>query len=88
MDDVLHGYYIHGENPIGVSEGSSEHLTKVLRQEAMGKGKKRGFVQNINFENEADEHLQTFEIFLSYRFRESYDKVFKLPVRILTDTAN
>jgi len=26
LDDNLHGYYIHGENPFGFSEGSSEHL--------------------------------------------------------------
>lgn len=54
IDDVLHGfiyclymfyrYYIHGENPIGVSEGSSEHLQKCLKMEGDGKGKRRGFV--------------------------------------------
>jgi meckelin len=26
IDDSLHGYYLHGENPIGFSEGSTEHL--------------------------------------------------------------
>ena len=26
VDDNLHGYYIHGENPFGFSEGSAEHL--------------------------------------------------------------
>lgn len=45
LDDALHGYYIHGENPIGVAEGSSEHLAQCLQYEAQGKGKKRGLVQ-------------------------------------------
>ena len=26
IDDHLHGYYIHGENPLGFAEGSAEHL--------------------------------------------------------------
>lgn len=26
LDDNLHGYYIHGENPFGFSEGSLQHL--------------------------------------------------------------
>lgn len=34
IDNTLHGYYIHGENPIGVSEGSTDHLSKCLRHEA------------------------------------------------------
>ena len=44
LDDALHGYYIHGENPIGYAEGSSEHLANCLHYESMGKGKRRGFI--------------------------------------------
>jgi meckelin len=45
IDDMLHGYYIHGENPIGYAEGSSEHLANCLHYESLGKGKKRGYLQ-------------------------------------------
>ena len=48
VDTTLHGYYIHGENPCGYSEGSSEHLANCLHYESMNKGKKRGFIQGKN----------------------------------------
>lgn len=54
---MLHGYYIHGENPIGYAEGSGEHLSNCLHYESMGKGKKRGFIQSKTNIIPGDENL-------------------------------
>ncbi|KAM3144213.1 hypothetical protein pb186bvf_003675 [Paramecium bursaria] len=87
IDDLLHGYYLHGENPIGQAEGSNEHLTFCLQYESEGKGKKRGYLQIEKGQNKDDAELQTFEIFLPQKFRMSYDQVFKIPLRSQTDQA-
>lgn len=44
IDDHLHGYYVHGENPFGFSEGPAEHLHNCLKNESLDKGKKRGLL--------------------------------------------
>ena len=46
IDDNLHGYYVHGENPFGFSEGSAEHLYTFLQQEGESKGKNRSFLKS------------------------------------------
>lgn len=48
LDDNLHGYYIHGENPFGFSEGSIQHLETCLRNESKSKGKSRGLIKDNN----------------------------------------
>ncbi len=34
FDETLHGYYIHGRNPIGKSEGSLEYIESVFEKES------------------------------------------------------
>ncbi|CAD8069334.1 unnamed protein product [Paramecium sonneborni] len=87
LDDVLHGYYIHGENPVGYAEGSSEHLANCLHYEALGKGKKRGFIQESSQQHQDDVDLQTFELFLPMRFRDAYEKVYNQELKQKTDNA-
>lgn len=73
LDGGLHGYYIHGQNPFGFSEGSSEHLQECLKSESMEKGRKRGLIQKGD---ERDESLCTFELYMPTNFKDKFEKVY------------
>lgn len=34
FDEALHGYYIHGMNPLGQAEGSLQYIESVFEKEA------------------------------------------------------
>jgi len=36
FDEALHGYYIHGMNPMGQSEGSLQYIENMFEKEAKG----------------------------------------------------
>jgi len=68
MDGPLHGYYIHGESPLGVSEVSKEHLRSLCEGEPGKPIRYQGLTP-------ADSDLQTYEMFVSKEFRQKYDAV-------------
>ena len=70
IEDNLHGYYIHGENPYGFSEGSAEHLGMFLKYEEENKGKNRGFIKTQSKTKDFQEDYQCFEIYISPKFRK------------------
>ncbi|CAD8062188.1 unnamed protein product [Paramecium sonneborni] len=74
LDNVLHGYNIHGENPVGYAE-------------ALGKGRKRGFIQESSQQHQNDVDLQTFELFLPLRFRDAYEKVYNQELKQKSDNS-
>ena len=43
FDEELHGYYIHGMNPLGQSEGSLSYIENMFEKEAKAFGKSRSF---------------------------------------------
>ncbi len=45
LDDLVHGYYIHGQAPGGVSEGTAADLQSMLDKESNGVVKGRGLIQ-------------------------------------------
>lgn len=64
-----HGYYIHGLNPVGASEGTIEDLKLAFMKEEKGNCRGRGLVSND------PEGLQTFEIYYPNQVKKTYDKV-------------
>ncbi|CAD8175227.1 unnamed protein product [Paramecium pentaurelia] len=68
LDDNLHGYYIHGENPLGFSEGGIPHLQECLRNESKNKGKNRGLVKDGY-----DSQLCTYELFVPPEFKHQFE---------------
>lgn len=72
QDSPYHGYYIHGQNPFGSSEGTVEDLLNSFKKEEKGNSKGRGLVPNDKTE------LQTYEIFIPYKLRRFYDKNYQI----------
>ncbi|CAG9329728.1 unnamed protein product [Blepharisma stoltei] len=67
LDDALHGYYIHGCSPIGIADITLDELLKGLGKEESGTAMKRGLVPDDPTQ------LQTFEIYIPWRVRETYN---------------
>lgn len=67
LDESLHGYYIHGCNPNGVADVTLDELLKGLGKEEKGTAFKRGL------QPDDPTQLQTFEIYIPLRVRETYN---------------
>jgi hypothetical protein len=67
FESFCHGYYIHGLNPVGIAEGTTEDLKEMLEKESKGNSRGRGLLIND------PKGLQTFEFFIPQRVRSSMD---------------
>ena len=69
FDHSLHGYYIHGKSPSGLADANFDEILKNLEAEIKGNSKGRGLD-----DRDAD-NLQSYEVYLSYQMRITYDAV-------------
>lgn len=74
FSSYYHGYYIHGLNPVGASEGSIEDLKEVLTKESKGNSRSRGLLPNDS------KGLQTYEFFLPSWVKQTFEENFSKPV--------
>jgi meckelin len=74
LDQSLHGYYIHGAAPTGSADGTMEELRKALAMESQGKARPRGILA------EDESGLQTYEIYIPWKMRQTYDNMATNPV--------
>jgi meckelin len=81
LDQSLHGYYIHGQSPAGKSDTNLDELLRFLDEEGTGKAKGRGLV------DKDPDNLQTYELFISYKMRISYDGIFGLQTETMINSA-
>lgn len=70
FDQRIHGYYIHGESPMGQTDISTNQLNENLNFEERGESRNRGLLSEYP-------NLQTFEIFLPVKVRQIYEVVYK-----------
>ena len=72
LDELLHGYYIHGLSPIGKADVNYDELFTFLNEEGKGDMRSRGL------ENDTEDHLkiQSYEIFISNVMRTIYDGLY------------
>ena len=70
FESYCHGYYIHGLNPVGVSEGTVEDLKEMLEKESKGNSRGRGLLINDTT------GLQTYEFFIPKTVRAIFDANF------------
>ena len=70
LEDSLHGYYIHGQSPLGKADTNLAELVKFLEEEGKGKIRGRGLTEDEN------DDLQSYEIYLSYNMRCIYDNLY------------
>lgn len=76
FDQILHGYYIHGQSPGGMADTDSAELKSILENEGKGGGRNRGL-------NPADpEGTQCFEIYIPHDMRNRYDKLYCAPLEL------
>lgn len=71
LDEMLHGYYIHGQSPFGKADSNLDELLRFLEEEGKGKIRGRGV-------SEEQEDLQCYEMYLSYKMRSTYDGLYYL----------
>ncbi|EAR83121.2 meckelin (macronuclear) [Tetrahymena thermophila SB210] len=69
MDEQLHGYYVHGKAPSGISEGNTQWLKEAIEKEASSAAH-RGLVKG--------EHVQTFETYIPISLRFEYMTEYKI----------
>lgn len=69
FDQDLHGYYIHGESPLGQADISAKELKENLDHEGQGEAKIRGLLSE-------KPRLQTFEIFIPLKVRQQYELIY------------
>lgn len=81
LDQSLHGYYVHGQSPLGKSDTSIDELAKFLEEESKGKIRGRGVTDDQN------DNLQSYELYLSYNMRTIYDGLFYLQTQSIIDQA-
>ena len=74
LDQSLHGYYIHGVAPTGAADVSIDELLKALLQEETGRARPRGILP------EDQTGLQTYEVYLPWKMRQTYDNLGSNPV--------
>ncbi|KRX07370.1 hypothetical protein PPERSA_06985 [Pseudocohnilembus persalinus] len=79
FDSILHGYYMHGKAPIGVSEGNSQWLDEALQKEARANAS-RGFLKG--------QALQSFEVIVSQDFKKQYNEIFTQSLEEFNKEAN
>jgi meckelin len=81
LDQSLHGYYIHGQSPAGKADTNLDDLLRFLDEESTGKAKGRGLI------DKDPDNLQSFEMYLSYKMRSSYDGIFGLQTETMINAA-
>ena len=71
LDELLHGFYIHGQSPIGKADVNYDELFTFLNHEGAGTMRSRGL------END-DEHckIQSYEMYISNVMRTVYDGLY------------
>lgn len=77
FDETLHGYYIHGRNPIGKSEGSLEHIESVFEKES--ESKQSSTVDNARgrgLQENDEQAMQTFELVVPRIMRHEFNKIY------------
>jgi len=79
FDDILHGYYIHGQSPGGIADTDSEELKHILENEGHGGGRGRGLDPND------PSGLQCFEIYISVDMRRKYDGLYTVALELEID---
>ena len=82
LDQSLHGYYIHGQSPLGRSDTNLDELLRFLEEEGKGKIRGRGVTDDQN------DDLQSYEIFLSYNMRTIYDGLYYIQTRAILQQAD
>ena len=79
FDEILHGYYIHGQSPSGTADTDSEELKQILENEERGGGRNRGL-------DPADASgLQCYEIYIPADMRRKYDGLYSVPLELEID---
>ena len=73
FDSNIHGFYLHGNNNMGSSEGELEDFQKMLKKEEKGFLGKRGLIEKSE--------LQTFEVYLPSDFRKFLDTVYNSEIK-------
>jgi len=76
FDEILHGYYIHGQSPAGLADTDSEELKRVLENEGKGDGRNRGL------DPSDPKGLQCFEIYIPTDMRRRYDGLYSVPLEL------
>lgn len=66
LDDLLHGFYVHGRAAAGYSDGNAEQLKKILDGDIKGEARRVGLNQQDTTE------LQTYEIYIAPSVRVDY----------------
>jgi meckelin len=70
MDETCHGYYIHGRSAHGVADTGLKRLNENLRREESDIVPGRGL----------DDEGQGFELILSQKFRDTFNKIYSLVI--------
>jgi len=73
LDELLHGYYIHGKSPNGKADVNYDELFNFLSIEGAGTMASRGLENDNNTDHEQN---QTYEMFLSNSMRIVYDGLY------------
>ena len=73
LDELLHGYYIHGKSPNGKADVNYDELFNFLSIEGGGTMASRGLENDNNADHEQN---QTYEMFLSNSMRIVYDGLY------------
>lgn len=76
FDEILHGYYIHGQSPGGMADTDSEELKRILENEERGGGRNRGLDPSDS------SGLQTYEIYIPGDMRRKYDGLYSVPLEL------
>ena len=66
FEPMSHGFYIHGLNPVGTSEGTVDDLKEALIKESKGNSRGRGLLPNDVT------GLQTYEVFIPSSLRSLF----------------
>lgn len=66
FEPMSHGFYIHGLNPVGTSEGTVDDLKEALIKESKGNSRGRGLLPNDIT------GLQTYEVFIPSSLRSLF----------------
>ena len=73
LDELLHGYYIHGLSPIGKADVNYDELFQFLRNEGGGSMRNRGLENDGNQDHSQN---QSYEMFISNVMRTIYDGLY------------
>ena len=81
LGESLHGFYLHGQSPSGKADANLDELLNYLEEEGAGKVRNRGLIERDQ------ENLQSFEIYISYKMRITYDGIYGLQNETMINSA-